>query len=913
MFVCTYENGRVFFLVDFHNKDRAKSIGAFWDRDQKLWYKDLGKLLTEYGDLNGIIRALNTAGFEFSPDAYEIVEKFILDKVNEEELLEKKKRDFTAIQPEGMAVELYPFQKAGVAFLEHLKTAILADDMGLGKTVQSIGWARNRLPVLVVCPASLKENWKREILRARPNSNVGIIKQRNIFYYSNDSLKISSVDESGSFIPRPDWLVVNYDMLGEWLAWLVEQQFKAMIADECFPKGTLVKTSLGMKPIETLKIGDQIANAIGYGEILAISKKKTKSILKIKTTKQTFFCTPDHPILTNEGWKIACELNATHYIKTHEETLRILSEEIYRDNSEKILRDILFSEMENVSTGNQEECLHKTKRFENIKRTKKVLCRESSESNKFFIENETEKSNAFERSKIKNDQHSKEDWTQAKNSRWQWSWTNKSRASFTKFIKKYSMELYNFIERKNAWLSAFLQGGFSYARNKASNRSGWIQSLFIRKKITGQEKRIEVERVRVVSIESLKQESFERYGFNCDGVEVYNLQVSGHPSYVISELGLVVHNCHYIKNPKSNRTIHSLLLSETIENRLCVTGTPLLNRPTELFTLLQFIGKVKKNDFYWWRKRYCELEEKTIPVFEELTDEEKALANSGENIKRQFKREENGKVVTRKSVKVVGAKNSKELRSEMMPYYLRRLKSEVLTDLPEKTFTNHFIELTNRKEYDEAEADIITYIGQTQGWEKASIAERAKFLAKLSRLRQLSVAGKMSAVKGLLDEVREMDGKKAVIFSNFVEVLQKLKRELKSEAVIYVGDDAEQSAIDQFQTNLDVRFFLTTIKKGGVGITLTQSDTVIFIDLPWTPGEKAQAEDRCHRIGQKNNVTVIHVIGEDTVDGLVLEALATKDSIIKKIVDGKDDEQIIAEGNTIKMVERMMRSKFKIS
>ncbi len=603
MFVCNYENGRVIFLVDYNNRDRAKALGAFWDSEKKVWFKDLNKLLSDQGNLASMVRELNSAGFELSPSAEAGIKQAIEDLGRAEELLEQRKRDHSAPQPSGMAVELFPFQKAGVAFLEPLKTAILADDMGLGKTIQSIGWARERLPVLVVCPASVKENWKREILRSRPESVVGIVKQKKIFYHGKTDLNILSVDGEGAFCPCPDWVVINYDMLGEWLAWLAEQGFKAMVVDEA----------------------------------------------------------------------------------------------------------------------------------------------------------------------------------------------------------------------------------------------------------------------------------------------------------------------HCIKNAKAQRTNNCLLLSETVPNRLCVTGTPLLNRPTELFTLLQFTGKVKKKDFFWWRKRYCELEEKTIPVYKELTEEEQKLVEAGEKVRRQFKRDENGKVITRKNVKVVGAKNSKELRAEMLPYFLRRLKSEVLTDLPDKTFSDMFVELTNREEYDAAEDDIIGYIAQTQGWEKASIAERAKFLAKLSRLRQLSVAGKVSAVRGLLDDVREHDGKKAVIFSNFVDVMKKLKAELGDEAVLYVGDDAEQSSIDEFQKNPNVRFFLTTIKKGGVGITLTESDTVIFIDLPWTPGEKDQATDRCHRIGQKNNVTVIHVIGEDTVDCMVLEALAMKEGIIKQIVDGKDDEQIIAEGNTMKMVEKMMRHKFKIS
>lgn len=508
MFECIYQNGKVIFNVDFYTKERAKDLGAFWDKENQVWYKDLNNLYLEYGNTQSIIRFLNSGGFDFSDSSKISLEQAINEKEQQAKDLEDKKRNYLAPQPSDMAVELYPFQKAGVAFLEDLKTAILGDEMGLGKTVQSIGWARNKFPVLVICPSSVKENWSREILKFLPKSMVGVVDGQVITYYANNHKPL--IQKANDLMSCPEWLVINYDMIGEWLAWLVDQSFNSVIVDEA----------------------------------------------------------------------------------------------------------------------------------------------------------------------------------------------------------------------------------------------------------------------------------------------------------------------HYIKNSKANRTINCLLLSECIENRLCVTGTPLLNRPIELFTLLQFIGKVKKKDLYWWRKRYCELEEKEVDV----------SVNEGKL----------------KSKKISSPRNYRELRAEILPYYIRRLKSEVLIDLPEKTFQNYFVELSNRNEYDDAEEDIVKYIALTDGLEKADAARRAKFLAKLNKLRQLSVDGKLNSVKKLILDFKEQsEDKKIVIFSNFVNVLKKLKRDLGKEAVIYTGDDAEQSSIDSFQSNPNIRFFLTTIKKGGVGITLTKSDTVVFIDLPWTPGEKSQAEDRC--------------------------------------------------------------------
>jgi SWI/SNF-related matrix-associated actin-dependent regulator 1 of chromatin subfamily A len=576
MFRCTFENNRLIFHVDYLNRDRAKQAGAYWDAEKKVWYKDVDKMPDNF---HAMIRDIRIAGFDIDESVAENISNAILKRQYEIVEIERRKVDYSAVQPEGIERELFPFQKAGVAFLEPLNTAILADDMGLGKTGQAIGWARNRLPCLVICPASLKINWMREIMVNRKDDTVALVNSNDIIFYKKGFQPVK-LEQKG--MVNADWIVINYDIIGGWLAWLCEQKFEAMIADEC----------------------------------------------------------------------------------------------------------------------------------------------------------------------------------------------------------------------------------------------------------------------------------------------------------------------HYIKNSKSQRGNNCLLLSQAVKNRLAVTGTPILNRPTELFTLLQFIGKVEKKDFWWWRKRFCVLEEKKVPIREGS----------------DYKRDENGKVKTRASGKPIGTKNDKELRNSMRCYFLRRLKSDVLKDLPPKLYQDHYVEITNRKDYDEAEAHTVEWIAQHEGEHRASIAARAIFLAKLNVLRQLCIKGKIDALKEIIENLKEQN-KKAIIFSNYKEILTTLKFKLGKSAVLYTGDNPDQESIDKFQNDENTRWFLTTIKKGGVGLNLTECDTVIFIDLPWTPGDRDQATDRAHRIGQKNNVTVISVLGENTIDDMIVEILRTKQEIISKIVDGVDDNGV-SESETLANIEKMFKKKF---
>mgnify|MGYP001364885820 CR=1 FL=1 len=290
-----------------------------------------------------------------------------------------------------------------------------------------------------------------------------------------------------------------------------------------------------------------------------------------------------------------------------------------------------------------------------------------------------------------------------------------------------------------------------------------------------------------------------------------------------------------------------------------LTGTPVVNRPKDLIPQLAILDRM--NDFGGYKPfvdRYC----------------------SGQR----------------------EASNLRELNFNLWKYCMfRREKSLVLTDLPDKIRQVNTCEITNRKEYMDAERDLIMYLQKYKDADDDK-AMRGEVMVRINILRQISARGKVRDVIEFVKDFRE-NGKKIILFCSLHEVVDQLKRYFPT-AVSVTGRDSQdekQRAVDAFQNNPKADIIICSIKAAGVGLTLTASSNVAFVEFPWTYADCCQCEDRAHRIGQKDSVTCYYFLGRRTIDEKVYRIIQEKKNIANAVTGSTED----IEENIVDMVARI--------
>jgi SWI/SNF-related matrix-associated actin-dependent regulator 1 of chromatin subfamily A len=241
-----------------------------------------------------------------------------------------------------------------------------------------------------------------------------------------------------------------------------------------------------------------------------------------------------------------------------------------------------------------------------------------------------------------------------------------------------------------------------------------------------------------------------------------------------------------------------------------------------------------------------------------------------------------------------GATNTEELHEKLVnTIMIRRKKSEVLKDLPEKLRAFVPMELNNRDTYRNAEVDFINFVRQYKGQAAANRASNAQALAEIEGLKQLAVKGKMNQAIDWIENFLEVDGK-LVVFAIHKFVIDMLMERFGNVAVKIDGSVSgvnRDQAVQRFQTDDATRLFVGNIRAAGVGLTLTAANNVVFLELPWTPGELTQAEDRCHRIGQQGNVTINFLLAENTIEEKIARLIDNKQRVLDSVLDGKETEE----------------------
>ena len=321
-------------------------------------------------------------------------------------------------------------------------------------------------------------------------------------------------------------------------------------------------------------------------------------------------------------------------------------------------------------------------------------------------------------------------------------------------------------------------------------------------------------------------------------------------------IGMVaIDEIHKCKDPQSQQG--KGILKAQADVKIAMTGTPLMNSPLDLYIILKWLG-YEKHSFWAFKNHLCE------------------MGGYG-------------------GYQVIGYHRQamNELQEQLDEIMLRRRKEDVL-DLPEKTHINEYVEIGEKQQriYNEVTMDIRANIDQ--------IAVSPNPLAQLIRLRQatgytgiLSSEIKESAKLDRMEELLEEavgNGKQVVIFSNWTQMTDAVCERLENYKYgVITGDTKDnerQEIVNKFQAG-ELKVLVGTIGAMGTGLTLTAGTVEIFMDEPWNKALKDQAEDRCHRVGTTENVTIYTLICKDSIDERINEIVEKKGMMADSIIDGQ--------------------------
>lgn len=318
---------------------------------------------------------------------------------------------------------------------------------------------------------------------------------------------------------------------------------------------------------------------------------------------------------------------------------------------------------------------------------------------------------------------------------------------------------------------------------------------------------------------------------------------------------IIIDESHRVKDPSAQQTIFTKGLSVGKEWIILLSGTPVVNRPEDLVAQLSIMGRLQD---FGGRAQF---------VADYCTDPKDKEAEPA----------------------VPLSVLSRQLYANCM---IRREKAKVLPQLPDKTRIDLYVDISNAPEYNLAAADLAAYLHEyteCTDWEIRR-KMRMEALVRFMTLRQLATLGKIAQA---VDFIRTFldSGKKLIVFCSLHEVVDALVKAFPG-AVTVTGRDsavAKQSAVDAFQNNPETRLIICSIKAAGVGLTLTASSNVAFVELAWTYADCCQCEDRAHRIGQKDNVTCYYLLGRGTIDQTIYALIHRKKSIAAEIMNSDDD------------------------
>lgn len=325
---------------------------------------------------------------------------------------------------------------------------------------------------------------------------------------------------------------------------------------------------------------------------------------------------------------------------------------------------------------------------------------------------------------------------------------------------------------------------------------------------------------------------------------------------------------HFLKDKTSQRSRVARMITKKSNGIIqLLTGTVIMSRPIELWNLLVLIKKDKTiaNNYKQFILRYC------------------------------------GAYQTKYGMKIDGATNTLELNQLLRKScYLRREKRDVLSELPDVEKCIIKLPITNAKDIVAAEADIIEYIRENKGDEKAESAMEAQSLVSLGVLRKLAIQGKLKALEQYLKDWK-VGGKKLLIFGLHREELEYLSNKFDSKLIAGGVSSKNKQKIVKAWIDSDDVFLFANMHSAGTGIDGLQQvcSNMLITELPWRPSDLTQVIARVDRSGQTEPSTVRFMLSFDTIDKEMWEMLEEKEANTEAVNKGVD---VIAEQSGMRIV-----------
>jgi SWI/SNF-related matrix-associated actin-dependent regulator 1 of chromatin subfamily A len=325
---------------------------------------------------------------------------------------------------------------------------------------------------------------------------------------------------------------------------------------------------------------------------------------------------------------------------------------------------------------------------------------------------------------------------------------------------------------------------------------------------------------------------------------------------------VILDEAQKLSNHNTQRTKACKQAIKTARHMIPLSGTPIEKRPSQFFTLLNLLDEVNFNSWHRYMTEYA------------------------------------GAKLTRWGWDISGSTNTEKLHQVLKRIMLRRLKRDVLPDLPEKNKTVVPIDITNREVYTKADCDFTNWVRTQYGTARADKAERAKAITKVNYLKQLTTKGKLAAcVQWIEDTLESVD--KIVVFASYQDTVKTLLKELKkyNPVAIYGATTLKQrqEAVDAFQKPLsdkappgsECRVLVGNIKAAGLGIELSASHNFVFVEYEWNPTDHDQAEERGLSAAQQSKeYNVWYLVGADTIEEDIIELMDRKRQVLDAVLDG---------------------------